>query len=636
MTRAPCLVVGALAAAAAGGIAAPQQTPQFRAGTDLVAIDFMALGAGGLPVADLKPGEVTLQVDGRTRDIRNLQFVRLTSVPAGAPAARATVPLPFAANDTASRGRTVLVVVDHEQIAAADGKVAADAAGRFLDRLAPIDRVGLVTLPNGRIEADLTTNHARVRAALKTITGKAARRNPMFNLSLDEALTIRTERADADRQRTVEIQDRECRYASTDSACKDNVVAEALLIARETELATRATLQALSGLFDGLAPIEGPKSVVLLSQSLVRFEDTHLDLDAVTRAASRARVQLFVLQLHRAAVDVLGRNTPPERTNDAERMLGGLEDLAGSTGGELFRLSGMGDNAFARIADRSSAYYLVGFEPRPAERDGKPHRIAIATTRRGVVIHARPVFIVDDPDRLGPPPSQPMTMLRDRSEYRDLPLRVTAFPFRDRDPRHLRIVVAVETADPAAALTSAAFALVDLAGQGAAEWTEEGANVVRRPLLTAAAVPPGDYRLRVAAIDAAGRRGAVELEFAAALTPAGPLQIGPLMLGWNEAGAFRPRLLFARDTQSVETYLELYGTAGEGSTLGVMFEIVSAEGGPALTSAPATLLVSAEPDRRVATGSIPIDKLPAGDFVVRAILSVNGGVVGRVSRTLRK
>ena len=636
MRRVPVVVAALLGVLAISPIA--QQQPQFKGGTDLVAIDFTALGPDGRAVSDLTAREITVKVDGRTRDIKNLQFVRLAQ-PGGtavvAPGA-AVLPPPFAANDRSAPARNVLIVMDQDQIGAGEGKTTVDAAARFLDRLAPIDRVGLVTMPAGGIQVDLTTNHARVRAALSTLVGKSTRRSPFANISLDEVMIILDERMDPDKQRTNEILDRECRWAQTGSPCRQNVIDEARQIARETERATRATLQSLTGLFEGLATIEGPKTVVFLSQALVRFEDTHLDMEDVARAASKGRVQLYVLQLHKPGPDVLTRNTPPERTNDGERTLGGLGDLASSTGGELLRVTGLGDTVFSQIADQMSAYYLLGFEPRAEERDGKTHRIQVTTTRRGVTIKTRPMFVIDDPDRLGPKPTLPVTVLRDRAEYRELPLRAAAYAFRDPDPKHVRIVVALETGDASTALTSAAFALVDVKGQRAAEWTEEGENVVRRPLLTAAAVPPGEYLLRVTAIDTAGRLGAVEQDIVATLTPATPFTFGPLMLGWNEAGAFRPRLLFDAAAQELAAYLELYGSPPAGTPFGVVFEIAATADGPAIVSAGAQLFASSDPDRRVASGTLAISGLAPGDYVVRALATVNGATVGRTLRTLRK
>ena len=48
------------------------------------------------------------------------------------------------------------------------------------------------------------------------------------------------------------------------------------------------------------------------------------------------------------------------------------------------------------------------------------------------------------------------------------------------------------------------------------------------------------------------------------------------------------------------------------------------------------VLGSSEPDRFVATGSVNTAKLPPGDYVLRAVLSVNGQPAGRVFRTFRK
>ncbi len=627
------LLAPLLAAVLTAPVAAQQQTPQFRVGTDLVAIDFLAYGKDGRPIADLKPSDLVLKVDGKTREIKALQFVKLAATGGSASAAG---PAPFGANDADSPGRTVIIVVDHEQIRPGEGKAAFDAAGRFLDRLAPADRVGVVTLPNGKVEQDLTTNHPRVRAALSAITGKAFRRNAFWNISLDEALTVERERIDPDKARTQELVNRECRFAPDDSSCRQLVVQEALLIARDTEIATRASLAALAGFFGGLADLDGPKAVVLLSGSIVRFTATHLDMEDVARAAAAARVQLFVIQPNEPRLDATARNEPTTSTVDSARRLEGLEDLAGATGGELLRLSGLGDTAFRRIADLISAHYLLGFEPRTGEQNGKPHTMEITTKRPGVTLRVRPAFVVDDPLRAPPPALVPETLLRTFATHRDLPLRALAYAFRDSDPRYVRIVVAVELPEPAATLTAAAFALVDATGQKAAEWREEGVDVIRRPLVTAAAVPPGEYRLRVAAADTTGRRGTVDYEFQAGLTDAGAMKLGALMLGYPDAGAFRPRLQFDAAAAEATAYVEFYVTTEPGTTLSASFEVASGPGGAASTPIDAKILSSADPDRRVATAVLPIGRLAPGDYVVRAAFTMNGKAVGVVSRTLRK
>jgi VWFA-related protein len=617
-------------------LSAQQPTPQFRAGTDLVAIDFQVVDEQGRPITDLKPGEVTLKVDGRNRDIRALQFVKVARTSVETPAPVAPLALPFASNDAVTPGRIVIIVVDHEQLRPGEGKAAIEAAGRLVDRLAVTDRVGLVTLPNGRVEVDLTTNHDRVKTALKNVVGRAPRMQSIWSISMWEAVTIERERLDPDKPVTNEVIAREC-HGPADSACPSQVASEAVRLAREIDFRTRSSLKAMEDFFKGITHVEGPKTIVFLSGSLVRanINDTPFDLDDVARAATAARAQLYVVQPQESQMDSLGRNSNATLTKDTDMRIEGLEDLAGVTGGVLFRLSGLGDNVFSRIADEVSAYYLLGFEPREQERDGKRHKIEIATKRPRVLVRARPGFVIDEPDRFGAPLG-PDAILRDFAVHRDLQLRAAAFPFRNTDRETMKVVVAVEPPDPATTLTSAAFAMINVNGQIVAQWTEEGAAVVVRPLVTASVVPPGDYRLRVAAVDTLGRMGAVDYEFSAALVPADTLKLGTLMAGVAERGNFRPRLQFdAAVNTSATGYVEIYGTPPAGTPLTATLELSIAPNGPTLVSGTANVLLSNDADRRVATGDVAINTITPGDYVLRVVVKLDDRVLGQVSRTIR-
>ena len=616
---------------------AGQQTasPQFRAGTELVAVDFQVIDEAGRPVTDLKPGELTLKVDGRARDIRALQFVKVAGTSTESPGPITSLPLPFATNDAVSPGRIIIIVIDHEQLRPGEGKAAIEAAGRLVDRLSAADRVGLVTLPNGRVEVDLTTNHERVRKALATIVGRAPRSSSIWNISLSEAIAVDRERLDSDKPATNELIGREC-HGPGDSSCITNVVTEAMRLAREIDFRSRSSLQALDDFLNGVSHVEGPKTIVLLSGAFVRasVNDTPLDLDVVAKAAAAARAQFYVVQPHESMMDTQNRNSVATLTKDEELRREGLEDLAGVTGGVLLRLSGLGDTAFTRIADEVSAYYLLGFEPRSQERDGKRHKIELATKRPKVLIRARPGFIIDELDRFAEPLG-PQAMLRDFAVHRDLQLRAAAFPFRNTDKERIKVVVALEPADPATTLTSAAFAMINVNGQIVAEWNEEGAGVVLRPLVTAAVVPPGDYRLRAAAVDSTGRRGAVDYEFTAALSSADPLKLGTLMAGIADRGNFRPRLQFAATNTGVTGYVEIYGTPPPGGTIAATLELSIAPDGPALASGTANVLMSSDADRLVATGEIPLAAVTPGDYVLRAIVKLDGRVIGQATRTIR-
>jgi VWFA-related protein len=208
------LVVGTLLVA--GNLAAQQSGAQFRSATDIVAIDFLAARPDGQPVTDLTAKEITVRVDGRVREIKSFQFVKLSAATRERASFAPVLPLPFATNDGPVPGRSVIIVVDHEQIGPQEGKNAFDAASRFLDQLTPIDRAALVTMPNGKVESDLTANHDRVRDALRQVVGRRPQSTGaagLSNISVEEALTVLYEKDDPDKMMTKELLERECKYA---------------------------------------------------------------------------------------------------------------------------------------------------------------------------------------------------------------------------------------------------------------------------------------------------------------------------------------------------------------------------------------------------------------------------------------
>jgi hypothetical protein len=52
-------------------------------------------------------------------------------------------------------------------------------------------------------------------------------------------------------------------------------------------------------------------------------------------------------------------------------------------------------------------------------------------------------------------------------------------------------------------------------------------------------------------------------------------------------------------------------------------------------SAPANVLQSADPDRRVATGDIEIKSVTPGDYVLRVAVKLDERVIGQATRVIR-
>ena len=605
--------VVALSLASALGLGANQQTPQqqpvFRAGVELVALNFMAVDKDNRPVTDLKPDELRLTVAGRERPIQTLQFVKLVTdeVAEGRYSGAARLSPPYATNNVNEIGRSIILLFHHESIRPGNDQQARDAAKRFVDTLAPYDRVALVTIPFGRIEVDLTMNHDRVKSALDYIAGHSTTSMPTVG----------------------------------------------------------PKLAWLEEFVKGLSTIEGPKTIVFVSEGLPITPDSPedvADLRDVAKAAGEAGAQFYIIKPHNFASDA-GTAAPASAEGAGmDAKLAGLQDLATITGGELFNLSGTADRVFATINKESSAYYLLGFVPDDSERNAKSHRVDLVCTRPGVTVRWQPEFTIPKArPNSGLPPIQPTlpSVLRNAKAYRDLQLRALAYGARDpgttgttgtrgtagtrgAPPRPsgpsklVKVIVVAEAVTPGVKLTAVSFVLVDDKGKVAQIWPADEKELAKSPVVSGTTVAPGNYRLRVAATDADDHRGAVDYEFSAGLTPALPVQMSSLMLGDVAGDAFTPRVDFA-NAATASGYLEVYGTLAKGTSLAVDFEIAGSGNGPAIARTSMALRRgTGSSDRFIARGTLPIGSLMPGDFEARAIVKVNDQPIGRVTRTLRK
>ena len=246
MSSASARAIAALGVFLISAVAANGQTPAadqpvspapIRAAVELARVDFVALAADGQLVPDLTAGDVTLKIDGRAREIRSFQFVRLGSPSTATPPSR--LPAPFGTNALDDVGRTILLIFETDSIRANVVQQATSAAVEFVGTLSPQDWVGVVTMPYGGVLVEPTRDHERVRKVLPTISGQASQQ-------------------------------------MTDSAksCR-----------------TRDTLNALADHLRGLSHIEGPKTIVFVSSGmLLPRRGPWTSKQSVPRQSSHARI----------------------------------------------------------------------------------------------------------------------------------------------------------------------------------------------------------------------------------------------------------------------------------------------------------------------------------------------------------
>ena len=186
------------------------------------------------------------------------------------------------------------------------------------------------------------------------------------------------------------------------------------------------------------------------------------------------------------------------------------------------------------------------------------------------------------------------------------------------------------------------FRLFDAAGRP----VEASAGIARLRSLAApgsslyatasATVAPGDYVLRVAVSESAGRLRALERPIAARLRPAGPLLLSDLLLAEPDAGVPGAPALSVQSVRgrALRALLELQRVPA-GQEAEVQFELALA-GGETVSVANAELTPGAEPGRFTAEATLELGGVAAGPLIVRCVVRLGGAVVGRVDRPIER
>jgi hypothetical protein len=316
----------------------------------------------------------------------------------------------------------------------------------------------------------------------------------------------------------------------------------------------------------------------------------------------------------------------------------GIISLLGQTGGALFHLNTGTEPGLYRIARETSAYYRATFDTEPDELLGKPHTASVKTTRPNVDVRDHPYLMVGraapEPRAMaGPVVTTAYDIVRNGKTYRDLPMRATASSFKSGSGS-LNVLAVWEPVDPTVKVMTAYAALIDDQGTAREIWQGEGKDLTSWPTALGLTVKPGNYRLRIAAIDSNGRAGLVDQPIVAEIRQAGPLQVSGLLLGVSPGGKFAARLQFSKEP-TVTAYLEMYG-ATEGARVVAYIELATSTDGKALQTLPGTFAPTGEAGKYAITANIPIADLAPGDYVVRAIVGADGQAATRVIRTLHK
>jgi VWFA-related protein len=618
---------------------APQQTPPvFKAAIDLVAVDVSVIDGSGRPLRGLEAAEFRVTVGGQARRIASVQFVSQGLQGEARPLPEPDLPR-FSSNAGEAGGRLVMIVVDQGNMNRSTGMEFSGTVARLLARLGPTDRAGLAVLPGG-IEVDFTRHFSLVRQAMGRVVGGGGGFEKQNRMGLTEALAV-----ERDPRLIEDIVKRECHLRATDldaagtlEACRQSLRAEAQQILTETRVQTANSMTALRNLLLRLQLIPGPKTLVYITEGLVIDRDFGLVSWAGEETAA-ARAALYALRVVPSIADVTERRASETNLFDRDLAALGLEALVGQTRGSLETTFGRAEAAIDRLALELTGYYLIGFEPEASDRDGKPHEISVKVNRPGVTVRARRQFVA--PVSTAAPTDEDLLKdaLRQPLPASDVALTVATHSYKDPASDKVKVLVSAEIGDTRTfALPRALGFWVSSEKGDVVQMTLEHLSPGQTRYLGAALVAPGIYTLKLAAIDDQRRLGSIEHRFDARLKAGGPFRYGDLMLadGALEA-ALQPKIEPVVSGDSVKAYTELYASDAvrfEGAT--VRFEVAREPGADALVSAEGLVAETALPGRRTARAEVPLAALPAGDYVLRAVISVSGRPVARLTTTFSR
>jgi VWFA-related protein len=639
---AAALVAGANAAARGQDSkpAPPQST--FRSSVDLVAVDVTVIG-DGKPVTGLRASDFTLTVDGTPRRISSAEYVAATTT------VKAAAPSPLAATfstNTIAGGRLILFVVDQGSIGQGRGRTAMESAVRFISQLSPADRIGLITIPSLGSQIDFTSNHALVQAALPRLVGQAETYPTTYRIGISEALAVQQ----SDRNVTQTMMDRECAGITVPQEvefCRTQVVRDAIGIYGIVRERTQNSVTVLRQIVERLSQTPIPKTIVYVSEGMV--VERMSELTWLGPAAARGRITIQVLQLDAPTADASMAREAATPGRDRNLTREGLEWLAGSTRGGFFSVAASADSAFNRLAAELSGYYLLSFEPEAIDRDGKSHKIRVTVDgKSGIDIRARSEFTVDPAAPTKTDETALAELLKAPFASNEIGLKLSTFTFRDPESDKLRILMAAEidrTGNPEGRL-SLAYVMTDDKGRIVNSQLD---REVKAPVDSSnmqtytgfiVSETTGPHVLKIAVIDDRGRRGSVEHNFKPALTPVGPFRVTDMLIADDRAnpGTFTPVLSGEFTSGMVTGFVEIYSESADAlKNATVFFEVAQNEGARALDGAAGKVQpASAEsPIKRAIEGSVPTALLPQGEYVIRAVVSVDGQRLGHVARPFR-
>jgi len=428
-----------------------ESPPTFPAQVEQVTVDVVVTDKKGEPVAGLKKEDLEVYENGAPQAIVSFDAVAVPDAPVGTPAPRPRVST-NTGHDRKRPGRTFVIFFDDIHLAPFTAQRAKAAVADFLRSEAREgDRVTLVAAAGGAWwSTRMAAGRDEMIDLVKRLQGRSVPETGRDRMSDYEAMRIHVFRDEMIMnrvQRRFETAGLMTATQQSRHVTGPRAVEDPLVTGRAAELyfaaaaRNRIALEALERSLQALAGVEGRKSLILVSDGFIY--DSQLDLfRRLVDASRRANTAIYFVNcrglegLPLAMTAEFSAALPAEDIGSAFaesfEATEGSESLAADSGGFTVRNTNDLAGGFKRIADESRVYYLIGYNPTNAARDGTFRRIQVKVrAAKGVQVRARKGYYAPSareavlPPKSKDPPFQ--RALDSPYEVDDIPLRVTHF-----------------------------------------------------------------------------------------------------------------------------------------------------------------------------------------------------------------
>jgi VWFA-related protein len=536
---------------------APQQ-PTFRVQVEAIEIDASVTDARGNVVTDLTKDDFDIFEEGKPQTITSFALVNLPRVRAERPLFAGTVIDPDVQSNNSGEGRLYVIALDQvrgEQILRTRRFVR-----RFIEQyFGPNDLGAVVFL--GRADhskAQGLTNNPRL--LLQSVDAFSGGFSDQPSAGATPAI--------------------QSGAGSTGTTPGPPPATDANNLERNINL--REAMSSFRQVVEYMATVHGRRKALLLFSTgypaeIYRVIDyrggtlnlAEEDMHRAITAATRNNVVVYPIDPRGLTEDgglaesETGPSTDPGERLDAsmarlERRQS-LVAIANATGGFALSNSNSFENAFERIVQENSSYYVLGFSSTNDRRDGRFRKLDVRVKRPGLLVRGRTGYMAPLRNEKPSDPPKPSTnvslpvadALRSTVATNGLPMRVFAAPFKGAD-KNATVVMAVEVDGPQLGLIekdgvhAGAFEVsyfsIDMRNKVYPGQTQT-ARLTLRPetyqqvmtsgmrMLLETSLAPGRYQMRVAAGNGGSKAGSVVYDIDVPDFSKTPLRLSGVTLG---------------------------------------------------------------------------------------------------------